>query len=658
MLRNLPRRAYLTVRYHGWREALLRVVTFPLRLVGLDRGARALFAERARLRLVNEWYQEHARPVTVVIPTFGPPGLVIDAVEKLKRTTDSSRVRIVVVDDASPPEHQARLRGLSGIELELAEENGGFSACVNRGIAHAPAGDDIVVMNNDVVAHKHWLERLQRAAYLDDRIGIVGPKLLYPDGRIQSAGTHRNLGAPQWFDHRYRFQRSDVGPANVRDAALAMTGACMYIKRSLIAELGLFDEHYGMGFEDVDYCLRSWEAGREVLYEPDAVMTHLESTTRGMDVGAREQASLDHFWEKWGAFLDRRNVRTPEGALRVVYVTEDTGVGGGHRDIFEHLNRLQARGHDVCLYSLGRQPGWFPLDVPVRTFRTYEELAAALAPVEAIKVATWWGTAPFVWRASVTRGIPVYFVQDIETSYYPTDEQMRDRVLSSYRQEFRYMTISASNQRTLAEMSIEAELIPPGIDLDVFRPLGHPARDDVLLALGRSNPLKNLPLTIESWEALSPRPELWLFGIEPELGPKHGARYVESPSDEGVNELFNEATVFVQTSRHEGFCLPPLEAMAAGTPVVCTDAHGNRDFCRDGENCLMPAADPRAVSEALSRLLGDPSLRERLGEEGRRTAAAYGWERRIDQVEAFFAGVAEARDAFASRAYGTTGEPR
>jgi glycosyltransferase involved in cell wall biosynthesis len=124
-----------------------------------------------------------------------------------------------------------------------------------------------------------------------------------------------------------------------------------------------------------------------------------------------------------------------------------------------------------------------------------------------------------------------------------------------------------------------------------------------------------------------------MFGIEPELGPRYGARYIERPSDEGVNELMNEATVFVQTSVHEGFCLPLLEAMAAGLPVVCTDAHGNRDFCRDGENCLMADHDPGSVRAALDRVLGDSDLRERLAEAGRRTAAEYAWERRIDQME-------------------------
>ena len=140
---------------------------------------------------------------------------------------------------------------------------------------------------------------------------------------------------------------------------------------------------------------------------------------------------------------------------------------------------------------------------------------------------------------------------------------------------------------------------------------------------------------------MKPQPELWMFGVEPEVGEEAGARYIESPSDEEVNELFNCATAFVQTSVHEGFCLPPLEAMATGTAVVCTDAHGNRDFCRDGENCLMVERRPRAVREAPERVLRDPELRERLGREGIRTAADYRWETRIDQLERVLRRIAE-----------------
>ena len=98
--------------------------------------------------------------------------------------------------------------------------------------------------------------------------------------------------------------------------------------------------------------------------------------------------------------------------------------------------------------------------------------------------------------------------------------------------------------------------------------------------------------------------------------------------------------MFVQTSTHEGFCLPPLEAMATGGAVVCTDAHGNRDFCVDGVNCLMPEPTVESVSGAIGRLLGDPALRARLGAAGIETAADYTWERRIDELEAFLERVA------------------
>jgi glycosyltransferase involved in cell wall biosynthesis len=100
------------------------------------------------------------------------------------------------------------------------------------------------------------------------------------------------------------------------------------------------------------------------------------------------------------------------------------------------------------------------------------------------------------------------------------------------------------------------------------------------------------------------------------------------------------ATVFVQTSKHEGFCLPALEAMASGAAVVATDAHGNRDFCRDGENCLMPSARVEDVRGAIERLLGDPALRRRLGTAGVATATEYAWERRIDALEQFLEAVA------------------
>ena len=234
----------------------------------------------------------------------------------------------------------------------------------------------------------------------------------------------------------------------------------MYVRRETIERVGVLDERYPMAYEDVDWCLRAWQAGYRVRYFPIARLVHHESVTRGTAQGERELASQRLFWERWSGFFDDREVRTPDGRLRIVYVTEDTGIGGGHRDVFEHLSRLADRGHDVALYTLGEPPDWFELRAPVHSFADYDALVAALAPLDAIKVATWWMTALPVFRASVVRGIPVFFVQDIETSYYPDHEQARHAVLDSYRPEFRYMTISAWNRERLRELGLRRRVDP------------------------------------------------------------------------------------------------------------------------------------------------------------------------------------------------------
>jgi GT2 family glycosyltransferase len=642
---NLPHRIYLTYKYRGISAVLYQTLVFPLRLTPLDRILNLGPGSGADAVAARWWYRRHGRPVTVVIPSYRDAKLVAQLVAKIRETTDRNHVAIVVADDASGPEHLAALRKIEGIELVQGEHNAGFATNVNRGLRAAHPRHDVVLVNSDVMPLRNWLACLQYAAAASPHIGVVGAKLLYPDNRIQYGGTIRNPHAPEWFDHRFRFKAADFGPANVTGPTVAATGACMYIRREVLDRVGLFHEAYGMGYEDIDYCLRAWQNGYIVVYAPSAQLHHHESLTRGTTVDERERKSQQVFWRRWGGFFDEREVLSSDGRLQVVYVTQDTIVGGGHRDVFEHLNGLTERGHDAQLWTLGTVPDWFELRCPVRCFADYDALTEALSPLRAIKVATWWETATPVWRASVVNGLPVYFVQDIETSYYRDYPELQDQVLNSYRPEFRYVTISSWNQAQLRELGLDAELIPPGIDLDRFRPLPGPTRSDaMLLAVGRSNPLKNLQLTIDAWSTLPyPRPELSLFGIEPRLGRRPGIRYVTAPSDQEVNELLNQATAFLQTSRHEGFCLTVLEAMASGCPVICTDADGNRDFCVDGENCLMPDSRPSAVAADIGRLLADPALRSRLSQAGITTASAYAWGPRIDALERFMFEIARPR---------------
>ena len=279
----------------------------------------------------------------------------------------------------------------------------------------------------------------------------------------------RNLGAPEWFDHRYRFKPADWGPAAVLRPALAVTGACMYIKREVIDAIGLLRRGVSDGATrtSTTACVPGRPA-TGCMYCPAAELDHRRVASPAGPRSANESEPRSRCSGAGGASSSTpASVRNCDRGLRIVYVTEDTGVGGGHRDVFEHLNGLRERGHEAELWSLGETPDWFPLQAPVRTFADYDELVRALAPIQAIKVATWWNTAAPVWQASVRDGHSRLLRPGHRDQLLPRRRTaLRNGVLASYRPEFRYMTISSWNRDRLRELGLDAALIPPGIDLE------------------------------------------------------------------------------------------------------------------------------------------------------------------------------------------------
>lgn len=349
--------------------------------------------------------------------------------------------------------------------------------------------------------------------------------------------------------------------------------------------------------------------------------------------------ALPTFTSEHRGWLAERDVEDPAGRRRIIFVLNATSVSGGIRTVFEEAEGLADRGFAVEIWSLEGQPEWIELNVPVTSFRTYADLLFALRGERAIKVATWWETAEIVFLASVNHGIPVDYVQEFETWFYPDQADGRAAVAASYRPEFRTITIARYQHAELADVGVRAELIPVGYDPETFHVDTTVDRDhDVLLALGRSFFQKNFAMTRRAWERLGPeRPRLLLFGGEPDIVSHDSAEYVVRPGDDEVRGLYNRATCFVQTSYHEGFSLPILEAMACGCPVITTDSHGNRDFCENGVNCLIvPQDDDAALAAAISRLLGDPGLQARLREAGLRTAERYRWNVVLARMAEFY----------------------
>ena len=359
-------------------------------------------------------------------------------------------------------------------------------------------------------------------------------------------------------------------------------------------------------------------------------------------MSAKEKQSIKYFWSKWGDWFDSRNVKDASGKTRIIFVLQTFGLSGGIKNIFELANRLCDKGFMVEIWGIDHHgtPWETHKDLKLRTFKNYDRLITRLSSEEAIKVATWWETAFPVWLSSVKKGVPVYFVSEFETWFYPDDIVAQSAVISCYRREFRNITICSYNQDELKTIGLNSTIIPCGYDYNTYKPLKDVSRmDNVLLAVGRRFFQKNFEMTFKGWKLLGDkRPKMQLYGFEPELKKlDEKIDYRVKPSNEEVNKLYNEATMFVQTSRHEGFCLPILEAMAAGAPVICTDAHGNRDFCFDGKNCLMVEQDDaEGLSKAINKLLKSPKLRNKLSAEGLNTAKQYRWDVVAAQAEKFF----------------------
>lgn len=349
--------------------------------------------------------------------------------------------------------------------------------------------------------------------------------------------------------------------------------------------------------------------------------------------------------------------------LRINYTMYGTTLTGGVRVIFEIINQLAERGHEMHLTTIGTQDesAWFPLKAKIHAVTPHwadsiiqkyfnvnlvpihiRRLADAMPECD-VNIATFSHTAFAVHRSK--KGLPFYHMQHYEKLFY------NDTYNSQMARETYFLPLHKIANCIWLRDTLIAEGVPVSPDLPIVNPaieqkFFHPnytrtrqaGTEPWVVALGKDVDWKGLRDLFSAMELVQkeiPEAKLVLFGCDSLSFDTKGVRYecVGRKQDTDLAQLYVNADVVVTPSWYESFPLPPIEAMACGTPVVTT-RYGTEDYAVDGENAIVvPPKNREVLAQAIIRVLRDKDLQGRLRTNGIITGQRYTWQSTADQIE-------------------------
>lgn len=339
--------------------------------------------------------------VSIVIPVYNKIAYTLACLKSLAAHAGEASFEVIVVDDCSTDDTVERLADIDGVRTIRNALNLGFVGSCNAGAA-AAQGEYLLFLNNDTVVTPGWLEALLRCFAEESDAGLVGAKLVYPDGRLQEAGGIVFRDGSGW--NYGRFEDPADPRYNFRREADYCSGAAILLRRALFDQLGGFDQRYAPAYyEDTDLAFAVRAAGYKVYYEPQSTVIHFEGITAGTDTASGikryQVVNREKFLDKWKTALTRQPDAIDDAALapraatfrsakRLLIVdactpTPDQDSGSlrmvnlmrllralGWQVTFFADNRLYVDGYTTALQSLGVEVLYAPyMNDPIRLFR-------------------------------------------------------------------------------------------------------------------------------------------------------------------------------------------------------------------------------------------------------------------------------------------------
>ena len=539
-----------------------------------------------------------SRRVAIVVLCWNRWDLTERCLDSLRAHTDAADADVFVVDNGSSDATPHELAKRTDVRVIRNERNLGFVRGNNVGLAAVPRDMDVLLLNNDVVVRDDgWLDALRRTAHAAPDVGVVGCRLVLPDGRLLHAGTI--ILPDTCWGQQIGSLEDDVGQyAGDRDVQ-GIVFACAYLKRELIERIGGLAEDFESYFEDTDYCLRAREAGFRTVCCGAVTLVHDEHGSTSGDPAlfdALFRKSRETFRAKWLARLEARYERdvTFQSILNF-----PTGYAMSCRGILKGLDACGVRARYEYVYGKGSP---FPVAEPPDSGDYVLNVIAGRARERKPRVAVVYGQGDVFHR---NRGEHRVGYTMLEVDGFPKTWVEQANALDEV------WVPSTFNRDGFLRCGLTkpVHVMPLGVDVDHFHPgiraHRNPHGDFVFLAnfewgerkapelllrtfnrtFRASDPVVLVCKTINRDPSVDVRAKIRALQLSDTGGRVLFLHNVVFPYLE-LGSLYRSADAYVSVSRGEGWDMPLIEAMACGLPAIATDWGAHRDFTNDA-NCFL-----------------------------------------------------------------------